>query len=267
MRVSIGGHELPFTSMNAKPVFPSDFSGAEWTVAAEVRAGAVVLVLTAQDQSVAGDTVASVRITNPESGYTADPTVTFAAPPAGGTTATGTAVRPDRVESVRITTAGSGYAADPTVTFSGGGGSDAAATAVLQSGVASVKMTNRRSGYISAPTVTFGPAPSGGTTAAGTAVGPGGVTSVTVTNGGTGYTAAPTVTFSAPAGGTRATARQRWPRAATINTRTCIGCAKPWMANSFWSNWRSSPPAADREPRQPTTPRSRVYRADERISR
>ena len=103
--------------MNAKPVFPSDFSGAEWTVAAEVRAGAVVLVLTAQDQSVAGDTVASVRITNPESGYTADPTVTFAAPPAGGTTATGTAVRPDRVESVRITTAGSGYAADPTVTF------------------------------------------------------------------------------------------------------------------------------------------------------
>ena len=119
VRVSIGGHELPFTSASAKPVFASDLSGAEWTVAAEVRAGAVVLVLTAPDQSGAGDTVESVTITNPGSGYTADPTVTFSAPPSGGATATGTATRSGGVDSVTITTAGSGYTADPTVTFFG----------------------------------------------------------------------------------------------------------------------------------------------------
>ena len=91
VRVSIGGHELPFTSTSAKPVFASDLSGAEWTVAAEVRAGAVALVLTAPDQSGASDTVESVTITNPGSGYASVPTVTFEAPPAGGTTATGAA--------------------------------------------------------------------------------------------------------------------------------------------------------------------------------
>ena len=111
VRVSIGGQELPFTSTGAKPVFASDVSGAEWTVAAEVRAGAVVLVLTAQDRLVVGDTVESVNITNPGSGYAADPTVTFSAPPSGGTTATGTAVRQSGVDSVDITTAGSGYTA------------------------------------------------------------------------------------------------------------------------------------------------------------
>ena len=50
VRVSIGGQDLPFTSTSAKPAFASDLSGSEWTVSAEVRAGAVVLVLTAPDQ-------------------------------------------------------------------------------------------------------------------------------------------------------------------------------------------------------------------------
>ena len=109
VRVSIGGHELPFTSTSANPVFASDISGAEWTVAAEVRARELVLVLTAPDQSGAGDTVESVTITNPGSGYTTDPTVTFSAPPSGAATATGTAVRSGSVDSVAITTPGSGY--------------------------------------------------------------------------------------------------------------------------------------------------------------
>ena len=109
MRVSIDGQELPFTSTSVKPVFAPDLSGAEWTVAAEVRAGEVVLVLTAPDQLVVSDTVESVKITDPGNGYTADPTVTFAAPPSGGTTATGTAVRSGSVDSVTVGTAGSGY--------------------------------------------------------------------------------------------------------------------------------------------------------------
>ena len=73
------------------PVFASDISGAEWKVAAEVRAGAIVLVLTAPDQS-GGGSVELVTITNPGSGYTSPPTVSFSAPPPGGAAATGTAV-------------------------------------------------------------------------------------------------------------------------------------------------------------------------------
>ena len=86
VRVSIGGHKLPFTSTGAEPAFASDLSGAEWTVAAEVRAGAVVLVLTAPDQTEEAGFVESVKLTNPGDGYTAVPTVTFSVPAAGGTT-------------------------------------------------------------------------------------------------------------------------------------------------------------------------------------
>ena len=207
VRVSIGGHDLPFTSASAKPVFVSDISGAEWTVAAEVRAGAVVLVLTAPDQTENAGFVETVTITNPGNGYTATPTVTFSAPPAGGTPATGTAAGPGSVASVTITEAGSGYTAAPTVTLSGGGGSSGAAIAVLQSGVATVMITTEGA-YSSVPTVTFAAPPSGGATATGTVhtLGlPRRVSGVTITNAGSGYTSVPTVTFSpAPADGTTA---------------------------------------------------------------
>ena len=62
VRVSIGGHALPFTSTSEKPVFASDISGAEWTVTPEVRAGAVVLVLTAEDQTESAGFVESVTV-------------------------------------------------------------------------------------------------------------------------------------------------------------------------------------------------------------
>ena len=185
VRVSIGGRDLPFTSTSAKPVFASDLSGAEWTVAFEVRAGEVVLVLTASDQSVVSDTVESVTITDPGNGYTADPTVTFSAPPPGGTTATGTAVRSGSVDSVMITTVGSGYAAVPTVTFRPppAGGTTATGTAVAGSGsVDSVMITTAGSGYTSAPSVTF--SGGGGSGAVATAVRQSGVASVALTNRG-----------------------------------------------------------------------------------
>jgi len=65
------------------------------------------------------DGVASVTITNPGTGYTTAPTVTFSAPQnAGGTTATGTAtITGGVVTFVTITNPGSGYTAAPTVTF------------------------------------------------------------------------------------------------------------------------------------------------------
>jgi len=61
----------------------------------------------------------SVRITNPGSGYTTAPTVTFTAAPDGHITATGTAViNGGIVTSVIITNPGSGYTTTPSVTFS-----------------------------------------------------------------------------------------------------------------------------------------------------
>ena len=169
MRVAIGGHELPFTNTRNKPLFAADISGAEWTVTPELRAGAVVLALTAPDQSGASDSVESVAVTEPGSGYAAAPTVTFSAPSPGGVTATGTAVMTGNVADVTITDPGTDYAAAPAVTFSAppAGGVTAAGTATLTQHL-SVRITNPGSSYTSAPTVTFS-APASGTTATGTA--------------------------------------------------------------------------------------------------
>jgi hypothetical protein len=76
--------------------------------------------------------VSGVSVSPGGSGYTAAPTVTFSAAPAGGTTATGTAIiSGGAVTGVTITNPGAGYTAAPTVSFAGGGGSGAAATATL----------------------------------------------------------------------------------------------------------------------------------------
>ena len=121
--------------LSTGPAFAADVYGAEYTVAAEIRAGAVVLLLTAPDQSGGAGRVASVTITAGGTGYTSAPTVTFQAAPAGGATATGAAVGPfDAVGSVTVTTAGTGYTSAPTISFTGGGGAGAAATARLTRG-------------------------------------------------------------------------------------------------------------------------------------
>lgn len=74
--------------------------------------------------------VASVTVGNQGSGYTSA-TVAFSAPPAGGTTATGTAtVSGGKVTTITVTSQGSGYLTAPTVTITGDG-TAAAATAVL----------------------------------------------------------------------------------------------------------------------------------------
>ena len=76
--------------------------------------------------------VGYTRMTALGSGYTTA-TVTFSAPPAGGTTATGTAVINDGgVVGITLTNAGSGYTTAPTVTITGNG-TGATATATLTS--------------------------------------------------------------------------------------------------------------------------------------
>ena len=198
VRVSIDGKELPLTSTAYQPAFADDDSGAEWALKAEVRAGAVVLALTAQDQRRDYGEVGPVTITNGGSGYTSAPTVTFAPAPAGGTTATGAATAADRIAAVTISNAGSGYTLAPAVSFTGGGGEGAAGAAATGNVVESVTVDNGGSGYTSVPTVSF--SGGGGSGAAATAAGPDGVASVTVDTGGSGYTSVPTVSFSGGSG-------------------------------------------------------------------
>lgn len=75
-----------------------------------------------------------------------------------------------RVTTITITDPGTGYTTAPAVTFSGGGGASAAATAIINTAgnVVAVIMTNFGTGYTSAPTVTIA-APGSGTQATGTA--------------------------------------------------------------------------------------------------
>ena len=80
------------------------------------------------------ESVANVRVTAPGGGYSVA-TVTFSAPPPGGTTATGTAVingGGGRIVGVTITNPGSGYTTAPTVTITGNG-AGATATATITS--------------------------------------------------------------------------------------------------------------------------------------
>ena len=114
-----------------------------------------------------GGDVQSVTITDPGSGYTAPPSVTFS--PGLGVNARGTAVlQPGPVASVDVTVAGSGYTSVPGVMFTGGGGgSGATANAALSNSVSSVSVTRPGSGYTSAPSVSF--SGGGGSGAAATA--------------------------------------------------------------------------------------------------
>ena len=74
---------------------------------------------TSAASTITSGAVTAVTITSSPTGYTAAPIVTFAAAPAGGTTATGTAILTgDMVTGVTITNAGSGYTTAPSVTFS-----------------------------------------------------------------------------------------------------------------------------------------------------
>lgn len=90
-----------------------------------------------------GKVVESVTITAGGSGYTSTPTVTFSAPPAGGTTATGTVqTAAGVVTGVTITNPGSGYLTAPTVTITGAG-TGATATSALAADFSFVKPTTR----------------------------------------------------------------------------------------------------------------------------
>ena len=71
-----------------------------------------------------------ITIVTGGSGYTSAPTVTVAAAPTGGTTATATAtIVGGVVTAITVTNVGAGYTTTPNVSITGGGGTKATATA------------------------------------------------------------------------------------------------------------------------------------------
>ena len=171
---------------------------------------------------------------NGAAGYASPPTVTIAAPPAGGVQATATVIMAGvvnqqgvglSVAAIRIDNPGSGYTTVPTVTFTGGGPAPttiAAATATVgQGGVSGINLTNDGTGYVSAPTVTIAaPDQANGVQATAVAVVDiisGMVTGITITNAGSGYTTQPLVSFTG--GGAMGT-----PAAATAIINEFPGC-------------------------------------------
>ena len=166
-----------------------------------------------------GNAVSAVTVSNASTNgkYTTAPGVTFDAPPAGGTTAQGTATidANGKVTNIVVTQAGNGYQSAPGVTVDPVGatgignavqGTTATATADSSnldgSGglTGSLTITDGGSGYSSSPTVTI----SGGsgdpaTVTATPVIVDGEIQSITVT-GGTGYATAPTITIDDPTG-------------------------------------------------------------------
>lgn len=166
-----------------------------------------------------GNAVSAVTVSNASTNgkYTTAPGVTFDAPPAGGTTAQGTATidANGKVTNIVVTQAGNGYQSAPGVTVDPVGatgignavqGTTATATADSSnldgSGglTGSLTITDGGSGYSSNPTVTI----SGGsgdpaTVTATPVIVDGEIQSITVT-GGTGYATAPTITIADPTG-------------------------------------------------------------------
>ncbi len=141
--------------------------------------------------------VASIRLTNPGSGYTSIPSITLTSADGNGS---GAAARVNslRVSGAQITNGGSGYTNVPAINFAGGG-NGAAATATMS--ISTLTLTNSGSGFTGIPLVTF----SGGGGATAT-VGDLKVVSIAVSNAtGTGYVSAPTVAISG-GGGSGATA-------------------------------------------------------------
>ena len=104
-----------------------------------------------------------------------------------------------RVQGVELTNPGSGYTVAPKVTFIGGGGSGAEANALIGDGIVGIiTVTNRGSGYLYPPNVSFVGICSISASAQSIINNAGELVEIRITNAGLGYTDIPTVQISAP---------------------------------------------------------------------
>ncbi|HEY3343706.1 MAG TPA: hypothetical protein VGJ97_02195 [Anaerolineaceae bacterium] len=142
--------------------------------------------------TVSGGEVTDIVVTNPGSGYTSAPTLTFTG---GGATGVASATAKINlatgvVTGVTITNAGYGYTTAPTVAFTGGGGSGAAATvyAAPAGSVKGIAVTFGGINYTTAPTVTITSSTGNSSATATAAIDvSGAVSGITITSPGTGY--------------------------------------------------------------------------------
>jgi len=138
-------------------------------------------------------TVTALRIIDPGSGYTAAPTVTIAAPAAGGVRATATVGVTNVVSRIVPTAPGRNY--DPATTtvrltpVAGGAGAVSSAVSVDASGrITGINVAVGGRDYVTPPTVTITDSSGGGRQALATAVVSGGrVTGFTIASPGIGY--------------------------------------------------------------------------------
>lgn len=146
--------------------------------------------------------IVGVQITNPGSGYTVTPTITF--DPGSGADLQARFVGRG-VSSVEVTNGGAKYSAAPQVLFTSPTGSGAAGNAVVVDGkVVSIEITNAGSGYDTPPSVSL---VSGQDAEAYAVVDDGKVVEIRLVDGGFGYTGAPEINLTAIGGsGSGATA-------------------------------------------------------------
>ena len=107
------------------------------------------------------------------------------------------------IQGAEYTNPGSGYTTEPVITFSGnttGTGSVASVGIITEGAVGFVTITNIGSNYTEEPTVTFSSPVSGGTTAIGRAIlaDDNTISAVRIINAGSGYTSVPQITFGLP---------------------------------------------------------------------
>lgn len=156
--------------------------------------------------TIVGGRITGITVTNPGSGYTTAPGITFTGGGGSGALAVAT-LDSQGVQALDVIESGTNYVGIPTLTIMGGGGINATATAVMSGPgpIESLDVTYSGSGYTFVPTVTISDP-----TGTGASISPqltnGIVTGFTVVAGGSGYTS-PSVTIQAPGGsGTTATA-------------------------------------------------------------
>jgi hypothetical protein len=104
-----------------------------------------------------------------------------------------------RVQGVELTNPGSGYTVAPKISFTGGGGAGAEATATIGDGIVGIiTVTNAGSGYINPPSVSFIGTSSTSAQATAIINNSGSVTQIRLTNAGLGYTQIPQIQISSP---------------------------------------------------------------------
>jgi hypothetical protein len=104
-----------------------------------------------------------------------------------------------RVQGIELTNPGSGYTVAPKISFTGGGGSAAEAVATIGDGIVGIiTVSNGGSGYINPPTISFVGISSISAQATAIINNSGAVTQVRLTNAGLGYTQVPQIQIGSP---------------------------------------------------------------------